>query len=347
MQKLSSYSDLNQLREQINSRRDPDRMCVTVCSGTGCLAYRSQDIYAAFEKEIEKKELKHKIDLRRTGCHGFCDRGPIVVILPEKICYLGTQEKDVPQIVSKTLVKKELVDHLLFKDLKTGERIAHMEDIPFYKSQKRIILANNAHVDPKKIEDYIAIGGYSAAAKALLEMSPEEVLEEIKIAHLRGRGGGGFPAGRKWETTRNAPDEPKYVIVNADEGDPGAYMDRSLLEGNPHSILEGLLIGAYAIGSHEGHIYVRQEYPLAVENTEIAIQKAKEYGLIGKNILGSNFDFNITIHRGAGAFVSGESSALMSAIEGHVGEPRSKYICLLYTSPSPRDATLSRMPSSA
>ena len=326
MPKLNSRSDLKNLRELINARRDPDKKCITICSGTGCLAYHSTDIVMAFEHELEKSELKHAVDLRRTGCYGFCERGPIVVILPEKICYLGTKVQDVPRIVSQTLVQGELVEDLLYQDPDTGERIAHFEDIPFYKHQKRIILATNALIDPKKIEDYLAIGGYAAAAKVLLDMKPDEVVEEIKAANLRGRGGGGFPAGRKWETTRNVPEEPKYIIVNADEGDPGAYMDRSLLEGNPHSILEGLLIGAYAIGAHEGFIYVRQEYPLAVENTEMAIQQAEEYGLLGKDILGSGFDFRVTIHRGAGAFVSGESSALMTAIEGNVGEPRSKYI---------------------
>ncbi|MCE5251891.1 NADH-quinone oxidoreductase subunit NuoF [bacterium] len=326
MPKLNSYSDLRKLQEFINARRDPSRTCITVCSGTGCLAYRSQDIYGAFERELEKHELRHVVDLRKTGCYGFCERGPIVVILPEKICYLGTKEKDVPEIVEQTLVKKKLVERLLYKDPATGDRIAHMDDIPFYKHQHRTILASNALVDPKKIEDYIAIGGYSAAAKALFEMNPDSVVKEIRDANLRGRGGGGFPAGRKWDTTKNAPEEPKYVIVNADEGDPGAYMDRSLLEGNPHSVLEGLFLGAYAIGSHEGFIYVRQEYPLAVENTEIAIRQAHELGLLGENILGSGFDFDVTIHRGAGAFVSGESSALMTAIEGKVGEPRSKYI---------------------
>jgi len=265
MPKLNSLSDMKSLRELINARRDPGRTCITICSGTGCLAYRSTDVVTAFERELKKSELKHKVDLRRTGCYGFCERGPIVVILPEKICYLGTTAQDVPRIVSQTLVQGELVEDLLYQDPNTGERIAHLEDIPFYKHQKRIILATNALIDPKKIEDYLAIGGYAAAAKVLLDMKPDDVVEEIKAANLRGRGGGGFPAGRKWETTRNVPEEPKYIIVNADEGDPGAYMDRSLLEGNPHGILEGLLIGAYAIGAHEGFIYVRQEYPLAVE----------------------------------------------------------------------------------
>jgi len=322
MQKLHSPHELQKLRKKINSRRDPERVCVSVCSGTGCLAYGSKEVYAAFEREIEKQELQHKVDLRRTGCHGFCEHGPIVVILPEKICYLGTKEKDVPEIVSKTLIKKELVDRLLYKDLETGKRITHMDDIPFYKFQKRTILASNAQIDPKKIDDYIAIGGYSAAAKVLFKMSRDSVIEEIKKSGLRGRGGAGFLAGLKWDATKNAPGEPKYVVVNADEGDPGAYMDRSLLEGSPHSIVEGLIIGSYAIGSHDGFIYVRQEYPLALENTEIAIEEARDYGLLGKDILGSGFDFDVTIHKGAGAFVSGEETALIHCLEGKIGEPR-------------------------
>jgi len=194
-----------------------------------------------------------------------------------------------------------------------------------WSHQTRIVFGNNRLIDPKNIDDYIALGGYSALTKALFEMNPDDVIEMVKRANLRGRGGGGFPAGMKWETTRNAPGEIKYVIVNADEGAPGAYMDRYLLEGNPHSVLEGLIIGAYAIGSHKGYVYVRQEYPLAIENLSIALNQAREYGLLGENILGSSFNFDVTVHRGAGAFVSGESSALMNAIEGKVGEPRPKY----------------------
>lgn len=326
MIKLNSPYDLEILRESIVSKRDSNRTCVTVCSGTGCLAYGSHDIFKEFRLEIEKQRLGEEVDLRRTGCHGFCGRGPLIVIFPEKICYLGAQKEDVADIVSKTLVDKELVDRLLYKDFETGEQITRIDDIPFYKYQKRILLDNNALIDPEKIDDYIAIGGYSAIAKVLFEWNQDDLIKEIKEANLRGRGGGGFPMGVKWETTRNVPVDPKYVIVNADEGDPGAYMDRSLLEGNPHCVLEGLIIGAYAIGSQEGFIYVRDEYPLALENTKIAIETAREYGLLGENILGSGFDFDITIHRGAGAFVSGESSALMNAVEGHVGEPRPKYI---------------------
>ena len=325
MAKLRSPADLEKKRQQILSQRDPNKTCVTICSGTGCHVLGSDKVSEAFVKELSKNGLRGKVDIRRTGCHGFCERGPVVVIFPEEICYLGVKAADVPDVVTKTLVDKQLVERLLYKDT-TGKTIAHEGDIPFYKFQSRIVFGNNTRIDPKSIDDYIALGGYSALAKALFKMSPEQVLDDVKKSNLRGRGGGGFPAGVKWETTRNAPGDIKYVIVNADEGDPGAFMDRSLLEGNPHSVLEGLIIGAYAIGSHEGFIYVRQEYPLAVENVSIALEQAQKYGLLGKNILGSGFDFDVKIHRGAGAFVSGESSALMTAIEGKVGEPRPKYI---------------------
>jgi NADP-reducing hydrogenase subunit HndC len=325
MAKLRSPADLEEKRQLILSQRDPNKPCVTICSGTGCHALGSDKVSEAFVNEISKNGLRGKVDVRRTGCHGFCERGPVVVMFPEGTSYLGVKPADVPEVVSKTLGDKQLVERLLYKD-SAGKTIANEKDIPFYKFQSRIVFGNNTRIDPKSIDDYIALGGYSALAKALFKMSPVQVLDEVKKSNLRGRGGGGFPAGVKWETTRNAPGDIKYVIVNADEGDPGAFMDRSLLEGNPHSVLEGLIIGAYAIGSHEGFIYVRQEYPLAVENISIALEQARKYGLLGKNILGSGFDFDIKIHRGAGAFVSGESSALMTAIEGKVGEPRPKYI---------------------
>ena len=325
MARLNSTSDLEELRQGILSQRDPTKPCITICSGTGCHAYGSENVAAAFRTEIEHQGLAEQIDIRRTGCHGFCERGTLVVIFPEEICYCNVQPKDVAEVVAQT-ARGNVVERLLYTDAATGEKVVHEHEIPFYKYQTRLVLGNNTKLDPKSIDDYLALGGYSALAKALLQMTPEQVLEEVKKANLRGRGGGGFPAGRKWETSRNAPDEIKYVIVNADEGDPGAYMDRSLMEGNPHSVLEGLVIGGYAIGSHEGYIYVRQEYPLAVGNVTMAIRQAKEYGLLGENILGSGFDFKIKVHRGAGAFVSGESSALMTAIEGRVGEPRPKYI---------------------
>jgi len=325
MARLNSTSDLEELRQGILSQRDPTKPCITICSGTGCHAYGSENVAAAFRTEIEHQGLAEQIDIRRTGCHGFCERGTLVVIFPEEICYCNVQPKDVAEVVAQT-ARGNVVERLLYTDAATGEKVVHEHEIPFYKYQTRLVLGNNTKLDPKSIDDYLALGGYSALAKALLQMTPEQVLEEVKKANLRGRGGGGFPAGRKWETSRNAPDEIKYVIVNADEGDPGAYMDRSLMEGNPHSVLEGLVIGGYAIGSHEGYIYVRQEYPLAVGNVTMAIRQAEEYGLLGEDILGSGFDFKIKVHRGAGAFVSGESSALMTAIEGRVGEPRPKYI---------------------
>ena len=276
--------------------------------------------------EIEKQGLTTDVDTKGTGCPGFCERGPVVVIYPEEICYLQVKPEDVPEIISQTIREKKVVDRLLYVDPTTGEKATHESDIPFYKNQKRNLISNNSKIDSKSIDDYLAIGGYSALAKALFKMTAEQVLEEVKKSNLRGRGGGGFPAGNKWEGSRNAPDPIKYVIVNADEGDPGAFMDRALLEGNPHSILEGLIIGAYAIGSHEGYIYVRQEYPLAVENVNIAIRQAEEYGFLGKNILGSGFDFTVKVHQGAGAFVCGESTALMTALEGRAGEPRPKYV---------------------
>ncbi|MFP3975270.1 MAG: NADH-ubiquinone oxidoreductase-F iron-sulfur binding region domain-containing protein [Dehalococcoidia bacterium] len=325
MPKLNSASDLENLRQEVVSKRDPNKLCVTICSGTGCRAYGSEQVAETFAEELSKNGLKDKVDIRRTGCHGFCERGTLVVIFPEEICYLKVKPDDVPEIVSTTLQEGKVVDRLLYEK-SDGEKVVHESEIPFYSNQNRTVFGNNRFIDPKKIDDYLALGGYKAISKALFDLSPEQVMDEVKAANLRGRGGGGFPAGIKWETTRDAPDEPKYVIVNADEGDPGAYMDRSLLEGNPHSVLEGLTIGAYAIGSHQGFIYVRQEYPLAVENLNIAIEQAREHGLLGENILGSGFNFDVTVHRGAGAFVSGESSALMTAIEGKVGEPRPKYI---------------------
>jgi NADH-quinone oxidoreductase subunit F len=281
---------------------------------------------AAFKTEIKQQGLTTQVDAKGTGCPGFCERGPVVVIYPEEICYLGVKVTDVPEIVSQTIKNKKVIERLLYADPSTGEKAVHESDIAFYKNQVRNLIGNNIKIDPKAIDDYMATGGYSALAKVLSEMTAEEVVAEVKKSNLRGRGGAGFPTGIKWEGARDASDPVKYVIVNADEGDPGAFMDRALLEGNPHSILEGLIIGGYAIGSHEGYIYVRQEYPLAVENVNLAISQAETYGLIGDNILGSGFGFKVYVHQGAGAFVCGESTALMTALEGKVGEPRPKYI---------------------
>ena len=326
MPPIESPAALEDLRKDLISKRDPKRPCVTLCSGSACHASGSADVATSLEEELEAQGLSGEVDVRKTGCHGFCERGPIIVMHPEEVCYLQIEPADVPEIVSETLQAKKVVERLLYADPTTGERVERESDIPFYKHQERLVFGGNGSIDPKNIEDYVAVGGYAALARALSVLTPEQVLDEVKRSGLRGRGGGGFPAGRKWEEARHVPGETKYVIVNADEGDPGAYMDRSLLEGNPHAILEGLTIGAYAVGAHEGYIYVRQEYPLAVENVHLAIQRAEEYGLLGKNILGSGFDFTVTVHQGAGAFVCGESSALMTALEGRVGEPRSKYI---------------------
>lgn len=326
MTRLSSPQALEEYRRELLSRRDPKTPSISICAGTGCLATGAAEVIAAFKAEIEKQGLTAGVDTKGTGCPGFCERGPIVVIYPEEICYLQVTPADVPEIVAQTVVKKKVVDRLVYTDPVTKEKAIRECDIPFYKHQQRNLLRNNMRIDSKSIDDYLAVGGYSALATALFRMKPEEVLEEVKKSGLRGRGGAGFPTGRKWEGTRNAADKTKYVIVNADEGDPGAFMDRALLEGNPHLVLEGLIIGAYAIGAHEGYVYVRQEYPLAVENITLAIEQAKERGLLGKNILGSSFDLEVRVHQGAGAFVSGESTALMTALEGRPGEPRPKYV---------------------
>lgn len=326
MARINSEAELKELRKSILSSRDPGKPFISICAGAGCLACGAGEVIAAFKAEIEKQGLKTDVDAKGTGCPGFCERGPVVVIYPEEICYLQVKPEDVSEIVSQTIKEKKVVDRLLYVEPSTGEKATRESDIPFYKNQERINICNNIKIDPKSIDDYLAIGGYSALAKSLFQMTPHQVLEEVKKSELRGRGGAGFPTGIKWEGSRNAPDPVKYVIVNADEGDPGAFMDRALLEGNPHSILEGLIIGAYAIGSREGYIYVRQEYPLAVENVTIAIKQAEEHGFLGRNILGSGFDFAVKVHQGAGAFVCGESTALMTALEGRAGEPRPKYI---------------------
>ena len=325
--RISSAKELEQLGRDIASKADPDKRIVSICTMSVCGQSRGSGAIAErFAEEIRRAGLEEKAEVRQTGCQGFCEREPVVIIFPEGFYYVNVEPDDVPEIVSATLSKGELVERLLYTDPTTGERAAKESDIPFYSHQMPIVFGDNRRINPREIDDYIGLGGYGALSKALFEMSPEQVLDEVKKSNLRGRGGGGFPTGRKWETTRNASGETKYVLVNCDEGDPGAYMDRSIMEGNPHSVLEGLLIGAYAIGSHEGFIYVRDEYPLAYDNTIQAVKHAEEYGLIGENILGSGFDFRVSVHRGAGAFVSGESTALMNAIEGRVGEPRMKYI---------------------
>ena len=314
MPRINSAAELEDLRQGILSKRDPDKPCIAVCGGTGCLGLGNDNIVGAFEKEIEKQGLGDKVDVRATGCHGFCEKGPVVLVYPQEVCYLEVTAGDVPEIVSQTVQGK------------TGEKAAQQSEIPFYKKQMRLLMGKNTRVSPQSIDDYLAIGGYSALSKALFEMSPERVLEEVKQANLRGRGGGGFPAGRKWETARKAPGDEKYVIVNGHEGELGAYMDRAIFIGNPHLVLEGLIIGAYAIGSGQGFIYTRHDSPQLKGTIDTALAAAAEYGFLGENILGSGFNFKVDVHLDVGIFVSGESSALMKSIEGKNPEPRAKYI---------------------
>ena len=325
MAKLKSFSELEALRKSIIGKRDPEKTVITICNGTGCQALGSKDVTAAFHEGIEQQKLAGKVDIRSIGCPGFCERGTLVVVKPQDIFYQRVRPKDVPEIITETVGKGNVVNRLLYTDRKTDKKVTYEHEVPFYKKQKRLVIGNNGLIDPTSIDDYLAIGGYSALSKAL-QMSPEQIIDEVKKSGLRGRGGGGFPTGAKWETTRRAHGDTRYVICNADEGDPGAFMDRSLVEGNPHSVLEGMLIGAYAIGSHEGYVYIRNEYPMAVRHVRMAIQQAEECGLLGENILGSGFDFNIRIKRGGGAFICGESTALMASLEGRVGEPRAKYV---------------------
>lgn len=322
--KIKNPAELEKLRKKLE--KDPKKLGVVVSTNSTCCQVKgSEAVTEALKKELTAKGMVSDVSLSTTGCLGFCEIEPIILILPEGILYANVTVDDVSNIIEKSILGKEVVEELLYVNPEDGVKSKLERDIPFYKKQSRNVLGNNAKVNPESIEDYIGIGGYSALSKAL-GMKPEEVIEEVKLAGLRGRGGGGFPTGRKWESCRNAKGTPKYVICNADEGDPGAYMDRSLLEGNPHSILEGMLIGAYAMGSNQGYVYVRNEYPLAVKNLENAIKQAREYGLIGKNILDSGFDFDITVNRGGGAFVCGESTALIASLEGKSGEPRPKYI---------------------
>jgi NADH:ubiquinone oxidoreductase subunit F (NADH-binding)/(2Fe-2S) ferredoxin len=324
--RLTSISNLRNLRQSLKGSRDGNKPCVTVCAGTGCQATNALEVVEKFRQEIMDQHLGEKIEVRASGCHGFCERGPLAVIRPQMICYTNVDPADVSEILSETVLGGRVIDRLLYQDPISKEKIVHEQDIPFYKFQQRIVFGSNGEIDPTQIDDYIAIGGYEALEKVLSGMRPEQVIDLIKKSGLRGRGGGGFPTGAKWEACRKATGREKFVICNADEGDPGAYMDRSLLEGNPHRVIEGMLVGAYAIGSDEGYVYVRNEYPLAVTNLRRAIDQAKEYGLLGQDILGSGLTFNITINRGGGAFVCGESTALMASLEGRVGEPRAKYI---------------------
>ena len=326
MAKLDNREALDTLRNSLQTQQKKDnKRLLSLCAGSGCGAYGTDKVYDALMAELVKHDLQDEVDVKLSGCHGFCEKGPMLVIHPEGIFYPQLNEDNIPKVVENTIKNGDLVKNLIFKDPATKKRIAHEKDIPFYKLQQRIIFGKNGIIDPTSIEDYILVDGYKALEKALFEMKPEEIIDQVKKSGLRGRGGGGFPAGIKWDTCRKH-DGDRYVICNADEGDPGAYMDRSLLEGNPHSVVEGMIIGAIAVGSREGYVYVRHEYPLAVKNLTIALQKARELGLLGSNILGSGLDFDIHISRGGGAFVCGESTALMASLSGEPGRPRAKYV---------------------
>ncbi len=327
MHKLSTASELAALRGALLTLRQETTKCITMCGGTGCQASGCLAVVDAVEAELERQGFADEVKVRVTGCHGFCEQGPLMVIEPGKVFYCRVKPEDAEEIVSRTIGEGELVEELLYVDPVSGERMRSEDQIPFYAAQEQVLLGQNKQIDPKSIDDYIANGGYVALAKVLDRADPVGVIEEVKASGLRGRGGGGFPTGKKWETCRAATNgEGKYVICNADEGDPGAYMDRSILEGNPHAILEGMLIGAFAIGAGEGYVYVRNEYPLAVDHVHVAVDQAREYGLLGENILSSGFSFDVQIARGAGAFVCGESTALMTSLEGKVGEPSPKDI---------------------
>lgn len=321
---LHSVAKLESLRKQLIKDRKRFRSTIIICGGTGCQATRCQAVIDAVKGELAKQGLDKKVRVRTTGCHGFCEQGPIMVVEPGNVFYCHLTPGDAHEIVAMTVTKGDVVERLLYIDPVSRKKVRTEAEIPFYKAQDRQLLAKNKFVDPCFIEDYIATGGYAALVKALANIRPETIIEEISESGLRGRGGGGFHTGRKWTECWEAPGDEKYVICNADEGDPGAYMDRCLLEANPHLVIEGMMIGALAVGARQGYIYVRKEYPLAVKHVRIAIKQAREYGLLGEKILGSSFCFDIEIGRGGGAFVCGESTALMASLEGKVGEPRPK-----------------------
>lgn len=326
MEKIKNTQELEALRKEILAGIKPDAPQITVCGGTGCLANGSAAVAEALADVLKKLGLNGRVVLKKTGCHGFCERGPVVVLHPQEIFYQRVSAKDAEEIAAQTIQKGQAVERLLYTDPESQQKILRYHEIPFYKHQLRIALRNNGRIDPTDIKDYLAAEGYTALAKALTTMTPEQIITEVEKSGLRGRGGGGFPTGRKWRSCRQAPGKTHYLVCNGDEGDPGAFMDRSIMEGDPHSVLEGMIIAAYAIGASQGYIYVRHEYPLAVTNLSIALQQARQYGFLGQNILGSGFDFDIRINRGGGAFVCGESSALMASLEGRPGEPRAKYI---------------------
>ena len=323
MKQIRNISDLKTRREQILKKRESEKTVLRTCISTGCRAQKSLKVIDALNSAIKEQGIQDTVKIKKTGCHGFCEMGPIMVIEPENIFYRKVRPEDTHEIISQ-VTQGSAVERLLWPDPVTKERITFERELPVYKKQKKNVMYKSGRIDPADIEDYIAAGGYSVLAKALTSMTPAEVIQAVTASGLRGRGGGGFPTGTKWKICSEAPSDIKYIIANGDEGDPGAFMDRSLMEGDPHSIIEGMIIGAYAIGAQQGFIYVREEYPIAIEHLSIAIRQAEEYGLLGNDILGTGFDFHVKVNRGAGAFVCGEETALIISIEGRSGTPRSR-----------------------
>ncbi|MCK4786484.1 MAG: SLBB domain-containing protein, partial [Desulfobacteraceae bacterium] len=324
MIRVKSINEFRQLREHLVANLDPTIPTIVICAGTACQASGSNDIMRVAKKYILQKHLVDEIKIRITGCHGFCEMGPFILSEPQNAFYHKVTIDDVPRILDAVLAG-DYVEELLYTDPNTGEKYYRQDDIPFFKNQQRTIFSKNQLIDPIRIYDHIINGGYKAVEKTLSQMTPAQVVTEVISSGLRGRGGAGFPTGLKWELLAKQPsDSGKFIVCNGDEGDPGAYMDRSLLEGNPHSIIEGMTIGAYGTGATEGVIYVRNEYPLAIKHLIIAIRQAHELGVLGNDILGTGFSFDIDLVRGAGAFVCGEETALMRSIEGEVSEPRQR-----------------------
>lgn len=332
MSKIKSFNELRDLIDELkpnlslrnNTIDENSKKELLVCGDTGCRAANSMPIIDSLKAEIKNAGLEDIVSVSLTGCFGFCAQGPIVKVHPDNVFYVKVSADDAKEIVQEHLVKGNVLDRLLYLEASENKKVHASEDISFYKQQMRIALHNCGYINPEKVEDYIANDGYLTLGKCITELTPEQVIEEVKISGLRGRGGAGFPTGIKWEATRKSISDQKYVVCNADEGDPGAFMDRSILEGDPHKVLEAMAICGYAVGSDTGYIYIRAEYPLAIERLQLAISQAKNLGLLGNNILGTDFNFNIELKYGAGAFVCGEGTALMRSIEGNRGEPRMK-----------------------
>ncbi|MFH0811547.1 MAG: NADH-quinone oxidoreductase subunit NuoF [Pseudomonadota bacterium] len=320
--RFTNRTALETFRLSLKNRKDPNRIKVRICM-TGCRAYGAVEIRDAFKETLKDQHLGKPVDIVETGCHGFCANAPVCVIEPMGVFYHGLNPDVIPEIVEKTINQGTIVEDYVYEG-ENGTKYPHEKEIPFYKTQLRVVLRNCGFIDPTSIEAYIENDGYQAISQVLSQMKPEQVINMIEQSGLRGRGGAGFPTAKKWAFTRSAPGDEKYIICNADEGDPGAFMDRAILEGDPHSVIEGMLIGAYAIGAKTGYIYVRAEYPIAVQHLKIALEKAQEMGFLGENILGTGFDFQIKLKEGAGAFVCGEETALIASIEGRRGMPRTR-----------------------